>query len=166
MTDINNGAPDEETIRRAMSLLFFAYRDFVSDPDQVLATIDEGGSGMGRAHHRVIHFVHNTPGITVAQLLDILQITKQSLSRVLRKLVNDGFVRQQIGAKDARQRLLYLTEKGEQLERALSSPQMARLRAAFEGAGEEATRSFLQMLEHIINENDRTKIQQILAHEL
>lgn len=166
MADINFDTPDDETIRRAMSLLFFAYRDFVSDPDKVLAGTDEGGSGMGRAHHRVIHFVNNTPGITVAQLLEILQITKQSLSRVLRKLVNDGFIRQEIGTRDARQRLLYLTDKGERLEQALSSPQMERLRAAFAEAGTEPTQSFLQMLERIVNADDRAKVRQILARAL
>lgn len=166
MADINIDTPDDETIRRAMSLLFFAYRDFVSDPDQVLAETDEGGSGMGRAHHRVIHFVHNTPGITVARLLEILQITKQSLSRVLRKLVHEDFIYQEIGTRDARQRLLYLTDKGRRLERALSSPQMERLRTAFAGAGTEATQSFLELLERIVNEDDRDKVRQIIDHKL
>ena len=166
MADIYLPRVKQEPIRSAMSLLFFAYRDFVSDPDQVLANIDGGTSGMGRAHHRVIHFVHNTPGITVTQLLDILQITKQSLSRVLRKLVNDGFVNQEVGTRDARQRLLYLTNKGRQLEQDLSSSQMDRLRAVFAEAGTEATQTFLDLLERLVNEEDRVKVRQIIAHTL
>ena len=93
-----------------IELLFFAYRDFISDPDEVLATF-----GFGRAHHRVLHFVTRTPGLKVAELLDILKITKQSLGRVLKQLVDQGYVLQKEGANDRRQRLLYVTAKGETL---------------------------------------------------
>lgn len=155
MTDIISKKANDDTLRRARSLLFFAYRDFVSDPDNVLAGIESGGTNMGRAHHRVIHFVGGNPGMTVAQLLGVLQITKQSLSRVLRKLVDEGYVRQEIGERDARQRLLYLTDQGKRLERALSNPQEERLRKAFAEAGDDAKHSFLDMLERMINEEDR-----------
>src|ERR1700684_1638293 len=93
-----------------IELLFFAYRDFVGDPDEVLAKL-----GFGRAHHRVLHFVNRNPGIKVAELLDILRITKQSLGRVLKALVEEGYVVQKEGAKDRRQRLLFVTERGEAL---------------------------------------------------
>ena len=97
----------ESEIRAGIELLFFAYRDFTADPDDILKTY-----GFGRAHHRVIHFVGRTPGMTVAELLKILRITKQSLSRVLKQLVEEDFIDQQTGTQDRRQRLLYLTDKG------------------------------------------------------
>src|ERR1700739_4709541 len=93
-----------------IELLFFAYRDFVGDPDEVLVKL-----GFGRAHHRVLHFVNRNPGMKVAELLEILNITKQSLGRVLKQLVDQGYVVQKEGAQDRRQRLLYVTPKGEQL---------------------------------------------------
>src|SRR5690625_2563769 len=113
----------DEKLRQGIELLFFAYRDFTGDPDVVLAE-----RGLGRAHHRTIHFIKRRPGITVAGLLDILQITKQSLNRVLRQLRAEGFVTSKPGATDRRQRNLYLTQAGEAMERELSSLQRARCR--------------------------------------
>ena len=120
----------DEQLRQGIELLFFAYRDFTSDPDAVL---DE--RGYGRAHHRAIHFIKRRPGITVAGLLDILGVTKQSLNRVLRQLIDDGLVVQATGQQDRRQRLLNLTGAGDELERSLSAPQRDRLRRAFSEAG-------------------------------
>src|SRR6202163_1450571 len=99
-----------EPIWDIIELLFFAYRDFVGDPDEVLSKL-----GFGRAHHRVLHFVNRNPGMKVADLLDILNITKQSLGRVLKQMVDQGFILQKEGAQDRRQRLLYVTAKGETL---------------------------------------------------
>src|SRR5471032_2509214 len=99
-----------------IELLFFAYRDFVGDADEVLSKL-----GFGRAHHRVLHFVNRHPGMKVADLLDILNITKQSLGRVLKQLVDQGYVLQKEGAHDRRQRLLYVTQKGEALAMKLRS---------------------------------------------
>src|SRR5260221_12678386 len=99
-----------EPIWDLIELLFFAYRDFVSDPDDVLAKF-----GFGRAHHRVLHFVNRHPGIKVADLLEVLKITKQSLGRVLKQLVDEGYVTQKEGENDRRQRLLYVTAKDQQL---------------------------------------------------
>ena len=107
---------------RFIELLFFAYRDFVSDPDAVLVKY-----GFGRAHHRVIHFVSRHPGIRVADLLDILKITKQSLGRVLKQLLDLGFIEQRPGPQDRRQRLLYATEAGRALAaRPVRSPDRSR----------------------------------------
>src|ERR1700716_2011757 len=100
-----------------IELLLFAYRDFIGDPDDVLAKF-----GFGRAHHRVLHFVNRNPGMKVAELLDILKITKQSLGRVLKQLMDQGYVVQKEGANDRRQRLLYVTAKGETLAMKLASP--------------------------------------------
>ena len=97
----------EEELRRGIEMMFFAYRDFTGEADSILAEQD-----MGRAHHRAIYFIGRHPGITVSDLLSILNITKQSLSRVLSGLMKDGFVLQKPGASDRRQRLLYLTETG------------------------------------------------------
>ncbi len=158
MTDINILPPDSgpyddaETaeIRQAIELLFFAYRDFTSDPDVILSR-----SGYGRAHHRILHFVGAYPGINVAQLLAILRITKQSLGRVLKQLLKQGFVEQRPGKHDRRQRLLFLTGKGREFEARLSSPQHERVRRAFAAAGPDAVSGYLQVLEHLINESER-----------
>jgi DNA-binding MarR family transcriptional regulator len=109
-----------------IELLFFAYRDSVGDPDEVLLKL-----GFGRAHHRVLHFVNRNPGIKVADLLEILNITKQSLGRVLKQLVDQGYVLQKEGAQDRRQRLLYATPKGENLALRLAALQTQRISRAF-----------------------------------
>src|ERR1700675_1257111 len=116
-----------------IELLFFAYRDFVSDPDDVLAKL-----GFGRAHHRVLHFVNRNPGMKVADLLDILKITKQSLGRVLKQLIDQGFVVQKAGANDRRQRLLYVTPKGETLAMKLVALQSGRIARALAELGPDA----------------------------
>jgi len=142
----------EEDLRQGMELLFYAYRDFTAEPDAIL-----GRYGFGRAHHRVIYFVGRNPSITVSALLDILKVTKQSLSRVLGQLVRQGFVAQQPGARDRRQRLLQLTAKGAELERLLSEGQRARIAAAYRAAGAEAVDGFRKVLLGMIDETDRTR---------
>jgi DNA-binding MarR family transcriptional regulator len=124
-----------------IELLFFAYRDFVNDADDVLARF-----GFGRAHHRVLHFVNRHPGMKVADLLDILKITKQSLGRVLKQLIDQGYVVQREGANDRRQRLLFATAKGEALARRLAGLQTQRIARALGEigpGGHEAARRFL-----------------------
>ncbi|MBB3655212.1 DNA-binding MarR family transcriptional regulator [Rhizobium sp. BK650] len=116
-----------------IELFFFAYRDFVSDPDAILET-----SGFGRAHHRVVHFVNRNPGMTVADLLDTLKITKQSLARVLKQLIDSGYIRQVAGPEDRRQRKLYPTKSGRELALALAEPQSRRIERAFEGSTQQA----------------------------
>src|SRR6187399_1607721 len=108
-----------------IELLFFAYRDFVGDPDHELESF-----GFGRAHHRVLHFVHRNPGLKVAALLEVLRITKQSLGRVLKQLIDEGYIVQQTGANDRRQRLLFATPKGEALVLRLVGLQSTRIRRA------------------------------------
>ncbi len=157
MSDINSPAPPpviaEEEVRQGIELLFFAYRDFTAEPDAILARY-----GFGRAHHRVIHFVGRHPRMTVGELLAILRITKQSLSRVLGQLVRQNFVRQQPGSHDRRQRLLELTPKGRDLERQLSEPQRVRIANAYRQAGSRAVQGFRQvMLGIIAGEDDRRR---------
>ncbi len=165
MADIKNKLTDDDAVGQAIELLFFAYRDFVSDPDKVLADYKIGRSSLGRAHHRVIHFVGRNPGMTVAELLEILQITKQSLSRVLRQLIDEEFIEQRRGPTDARQRLLYLTDKGTAFEAELSSPQRVRFEKAFEAAGPEATRAFRDMLLSLINEDERPVVLDLIRKD-
>src|SRR3979411_8436 len=114
-----------EPIWDVIELLFFAYRDFIGDPDDVLAKF-----GFGRAHHRVLHFVNRNPGMKVAELLDILKITKQSLGRVLKQLIDQGYVEQKEGERDRRQRLLFVTPKGAETALWLPPVQTTRLRQA------------------------------------
>ena len=148
MADINLKKNMSEAEALALvELLFFAYRDFVADPDHMLE-----GLGFGRAHHRVLHFIGRDPGMTVARLLDILKITKQSLARVLKELIDKDYVFQKEGAVDRRQRLLHLTPKGETLRQALAAPQITRFqRAAVETGGIE----FQNLLLHLINPENR-----------
>jgi DNA-binding MarR family transcriptional regulator len=139
-------------VRQGIELLFFAYRDFTAEPDAILARY-----GFGRAHHRVIHFVGRHPQMTVGELLAILRITKQSLSRVLGQLVRQEFILQQPGSNDRRQRLLELTPKGCDLERMLSEPQRARIANAYQ-AGPRAVEGFREiMLRIIAAEDDRRR---------
>ncbi len=130
MTDITSSVNPlflrEEELRRGIELLFYAYRDFTAEPDAILAECK-----FGRAHHRVIYFVGRNPGITVSELLGVLRITKQSLSRVLGHLVRGGFITQSRGVRDRRQRLLHLTDAGTALERRLTAAQRARMARAY-----------------------------------
>lgn len=143
----------EEEVRQGIELLFFAYRDFTAEPDTILARY-----GFGRAHHRVIHFVGRHPQMTVSELLGILRITKQSLSRVLGQLVRQEFIVQRPGARDRRQRLLDLTPKGRELERQLSEPQRERIATAYRQAGAQAVEGFRKvMLGIIAGEEDRQR---------
>jgi DNA-binding MarR family transcriptional regulator len=148
MADINVKTVMTETEAVALvELLFFAYRDFVSDPDHILE-----GLGFGRAHHRVLHFIGRDPGMTVARLLEILQITKQSLARVLKELIDKGYVFQKEGAEDRRQRLLHLTKEGDGLRQKLIAPQITRFQNA---AAETGSTGFHDLLLHLINPENR-----------
>ena len=143
----------EEELRQGIELLFYAYRDFTAEPDSMLARY-----GFGRAHHRVIYFVGRYPQMTVTELLGILRITKQSLSRVLGQLVRQGFIVQRPGARDRRQRLLELTPKGVELERQLSETQRQRVAKAYREAGAQAVEGFRKvMLGIIAGDGDRAK---------
>lgn len=143
---------DRELIQ-GIEMLFYAYRDFTSDPDEILKI-----HGFGRAHHRVVHFVGRNPGMTVAALLAILKVTKQSLSRVLSQLVAEQFVRQETGSRDRRQRLLYLTGKGETLFAELSGPQKARVAKAYHEAGPEAVAGYRKVLAGLLNTEERAAV--------
>jgi DNA-binding MarR family transcriptional regulator len=154
-------APDSAHLRwDIIELLFFAYRDFVGDADHVLEEF-----GFGRAHHRVVHFVSRYPGLKVADLLDVLRITKQSLGRVLKQLLDEGYIVQKAGDSDKRQRLLFATPKGESLVAKLAGLQTDRITNALQGldpAGAEAVRQFLLGM---IDRNDPDKVlEAILAN--
>ena len=151
MTDITSPANPlflrEEELRQGIELLFYAYRDFTAEPDAILAK-----HRFGRAHHRVIYFVGRNPGITVSELLGILRITKQSLSRVLGQLVRQDFIDQRRGTRDRRQRLLHLTEKGVALERQLTASQRERIARAYREAGAQAVEGYRRVLEGLTDE--------------
>jgi DNA-binding MarR family transcriptional regulator len=143
----------EEELRQGIELLFYAYRDFTAEPDAMLARY-----GFGRAHHRVIYFVGRYPQLTVTELLSILRITKQSLSRVLGQLVRQGFIVQKPGPRDRRQRLLELTPAGVELERQLSENQRRRVAKAYREAGAQAVEGFRNVMLGIMgSESDRAK---------
>ena len=143
----------DEELRQGIELLFYAYRDFTNEPDSILAEY-----GFGRAHHRAIHFIQRDPGMTVAALLAILRITKQSLSRVLGQLVAEGYVEQRKGLRDRRQRLLYLTEKGRELERRVSEAQRARVAQAYREAGAEVVEGYRKVLLGLVDAPDRAAV--------
>ncbi len=162
MADVKSGANPlflrEEELRQAMELLFFSYRDFTAEPDQILSRY-----GFGRAHHRVIYFVGRHPSMTVSELLDILRITKQSLSRVLSQLVREDFIEQRPGTEDRRQRLLQLTEKGKKLESELIENQRRRIARAYRTAGADAVAGFRTVLYNLMDEDGRKRFDHIEA---
>src|SRR5216684_5357390 len=155
VTDRSFSSPDRtvrgnEPIWDVIELLFFAYRDFVGDADEVLAKL-----GFGRAHHRVLHFVNRNPGMKVADLLDTLRITKQSLGRVLKQLIDQGFVLQKEGANDRRQRLLFVTPKGEALALKLAGLQSGRIARALSELGPDAHEAACRFLVAMIDVDNR-----------
>jgi DNA-binding MarR family transcriptional regulator len=147
-----------EPVWDIIELLFFAYRDFVGDPDEVL-----GPLGFGRAHHRVLHFVNRNPGMKVADLLDILNITKQSLGRVLKQLVDQGYVVQKEGALDRRQRLLFVTAKGEALALQLAGLQTQRIERAFAELGAGAHEAARRFLTAMVDDDNREGVLRLIA---
>ena len=149
----------EEELRQGIELLFYAYRDFTGEPDSILAEV-----GFGRAHHRAVHFINRNPGMTVAALLTILRITKQSLSRVLSQLVEEGYVEQKKGVRDRRQRLLHLTEKGRELERRVSEKQRARVAKAYQEAGAEAVEGYRKVLLGLVDGADRPTVMKSIQN--
>jgi DNA-binding MarR family transcriptional regulator len=139
-------------------LLFFAYRDFTRDADAILKDF-----GFGRAHHRVLHFVNRHPGLRVADLLDVLKITKQSLGRVLKQLIDKGYILQQAGSADRRERLLYTTEAGRALAKRLAAPQLVRLAQALGVAGPDSDLLVQRFLQAMINAEELPKVSSIMS---
>lgn len=161
MTDLHRSMGGEtllfltdEQLRQGIEAMFFAYRGFTADPDRILDDM-----AYGRAHHRAVHFINRAPGTTVNNLLAILGVTKQSLNRVLRTLIEDGLVESRVGRMDKRERHLFLTEQGEALERQLSDAQRARMRSAFRDAGPDAVTGFRAVLEAMMDPEMRRKFQ-------
>lgn len=165
MVDRNHTAPNhmdamlfltDDQLLQGIELMYFAYKGFTSDPDRILQNYT-----YGRAHHRAIHFINRHKGLKVNDLLDILGITKQSLNRVLRQLIDDGLVESRVGRKDKRERNLFLTEQGIALERELSDAQRKRMRAAYRAAGPDAVQGFRMVLEKIMDGETRHRLQRI-----
>lgn len=146
----------DEQLRKGIEAMFFAYRGFTADPDRILADLE-----YGRAHHRAVHFIHRSPGTTVNNLLSILGVTKQSLNRVLRTLIEDGLVESRVGKQDKRERHLYLTQEGEALEQRLSDAQRDRMRAAYRAAGPAAVAGFRQVLEAMMDADMRHQYENL-----
>lgn len=168
MVDINLHATNDQpgTVDRSgqddlrwdiIELLFFAYRDFVGDADHVLEEF-----GFGRAHHRVLHFVQRYPGLKVADLLEVLRITKQSLGRVLKQLMDEGYVVQRAGDSDRRQRLLFATAKGEALVVKLATLQTQRIERALRADGSHGSEFVRQFLLGMIEQNDPDKVLEVI----
>ncbi|MEL6318767.1 MAG: MarR family transcriptional regulator [Pseudomonadota bacterium] len=150
----------DEQLRQGAELMYFAYRAFTSDADEILTE-----RGFGRAHHRALHFIGARADLTVADLIEILGVTKQSLNRVLRELVDKGLVSQRVGAKDRRQRHLALTDEGAALERAVADAQRARVRRAFREAGPDAVAGFRTVLEGMLDPESREALIGFVAEK-
>jgi DNA-binding MarR family transcriptional regulator len=171
MTDINftdpptaasdaaaaHGQPQPAPRWDVIELLFFAYRDFVGDADHVLEAF-----GFGRAHHRVVHFVTRYPGLKVADLLEVLRITKQSLGRVLKQLLDEGYIVQKAGDSDRRQRLLFATPKGEALVAKLAGLQTARIERALAKLAPADAETILRFLRGMIDHDDPDKVLEVI----
>jgi len=141
-----------------IELFYFAYRDFVGDADRLLEAY-----GFGRAHHRVVHFVHRNPGLTIAALLDILRITKQSLNRVLKELIAQDFIEARAGASDRRHRQLYVTAEGDKLARDLARLQTRRFSAAMSRLGPDGRRNAIDFLVAMIDPSERERVIELLG---
>ena len=148
----------EEQMRLAQDLMFFAYRDFTNAADVILQEL-----GLGRAHHRALHFIGRNPGMTVGDLLGILRITKQSLARVLNELMEKNYVAQAPGRQDRRQRLLTLTPEGTALERRLFEQQRERMGAAYREAGGAAVEGFGRVMRAVMDISARAYIDRTLS---
>jgi DNA-binding MarR family transcriptional regulator len=153
-------SPDPHLIT-FVELLFFAYRDFTREADAVLAEF-----GLGRAHHRVLHFVHRHPALRVADLLEILKITKQSLARVLKELVDQGWIAQKAGERDRRQRLLFATEKGAILASRLDGLQSRRVAHALAQAGPGSDAVAATFLFNMVTREERALVQALLPEPI
>ncbi|MET3924669.1 MarR family transcriptional regulator [Devosia sp. 2618] len=139
-----------------MGLFFFAYRDFTGDADALL-----GRQDFGRAHHRVLYFVNLRPGMPVADLLDILKITKQSLARVLRQLIDNGYIEQKTGHSDRRQRLLHATPRGKEFFATLSATQASRITASIAALPPESRKIVTRFLVGMVDPADRTVLDRL-----
>ena len=159
MADLNNLLSpfflNDKEIRKVIELLFFSYRDFTSGPDKILEKLN-----FGRAHHRVIYFVGKKNHITIKELLGVLQITKQSLSRVLNQLVNEKFILVSTGI-DKRTKKLSLTEKGIKLENQLSTIQIKKIREVINRFDVENINGFKQILYEMIENKNKKIFQEI-----
>jgi len=174
MTDINSKDPPTRPGNEAMEgsasdlpdpslidlieLFFFAYRDFTQDPDAILTEF-----GFGRAHHRVLHFVNRYPGLRVADLLEILKITKQSLARVLKQLVDKGIIEQRPGKSDRRERRLFATAEGQKLATHLMEPQLSRITQALKSSGIESEQTSRKFLYNMINSTDHEAVLELFS---
>ena len=147
MVDIKN---DTDEIRKTIEMLYFAYRGFTGVADNILIEYN-----MGRAHHRVIYFVGRHPNMTVGELLDILQISKQSLNRVLSTLIDDGFIEQYLDKADRRKRLLGLTKKGLELEKKLTIAQTKFIASVFKQIDKNEITGFQNTLYNMMNKNEQ-----------
>ena len=154
--DINSLADQAHLPLDIMGLFFFAYRDFTGDADALLER-----QGFGRAHHRVLYFVNLRPGMPVADLLDILKITKQSLARVLKQLIDAGHIVQRQGSRDRRQRRLYPTEDGRALALALAAPQSRRIARALEDAAPAERDAVERFLKQMVDPDLRPQIDRV-----
>lgn len=147
----------DDQLRQGVELMFFAYREMVGDADRILEE-----RAYGRAHHRCLHFIWRRQGLSVAELLEILGVTKQSLNRVLRQLVEDGLVSSTVGEADRRQRILRLTAEGEGLVKRLADAQNARMRRVYMEAGPEAVRGFRSVLAGMIDADRRDAVLDVV----
>lgn len=157
-TAADTAGEDGQSFLELVELLFFAYRDFVGDPDRLLEDF-----GFGRAHHRVLHFVARNPGLTIAELLTILKITKQSLNPVLKELIGKGYIDSRLGREDRRQRHLYVSMLGKSLAQDLVTLQTRRMARATSECGPEAAQVARQFLAAMIEPSEREEALRIAA---
>jgi DNA-binding MarR family transcriptional regulator len=142
-------------IKKIIELLFFSYREFTLGPDEILNKLS-----FGRAHHRIIYFVGKQKTITIKDLLTILKITKQSLSRVLNQLVKEKYIIVATG-EDKRTKNLSLTKLGIDLENQLSKIQTNNIKNIFRKFDESDINGFKKILYAMIDDKNKKIFNEI-----
>lgn len=157
---VTEGAVSAEPAYDLIELMFFAYRDFVGDADHLLENF-----GLGRAHHRVLHFVNRRPGLTIAELLDILKITKQSLNRVLKDMLDQDYVVAHPGLNDRRQRQLFPTARGKALALDVALLQSKRFARVFGQLPENARSDAIDFLLAMVDAGEQAKVATLVESD-
>ena len=136
----------DEQIKDFIQLLFYAYRETISDPREILAK-----NSFGPAHLRALNLIERNPGTNLSELMFQLKITKQSLNRVLRDLLKSKMIKQIKDEEDTRKKNLFLDKEGKIFFEKIYDTQKKRIFNALKNSEPDSVIKFKEVLEKIIN---------------